>query len=812
MVGARGPRHTSSAPLFGGEEILEEVTRTLDRAREGHGQGVLLVGAGGAGKSHVLHAVMDRGLDRKFRVLSGRALPEELPPPFSLVRDLLGSASEEESWTPTDADGTAPLPIFLAPLGNEVAARPQATLAVPRATAALDDLERILAPLGRSTVEGLGAGREELLGRVSDYFRALARDRPLLLAIDDLHLADSSSLEFLQRFALDLPETPVVVVGTIGSGAEIPERTRPAFEALNHSPAFRSLPLRALTVPEVTQFVRWILGGRTPDPQDVLRWHAQTEGNPLFIEQLVRTVTGYGSTGARSPVANERDVTEILLARVRALGENERRVLTYAAVLGKEFAFSDFAAVAGLGEERLTESLDRLVQNGLLREKGDEVYEFVTEAVRASVYADLTETRRRILHLKAGLALEAKGDVRDSELARQFYLGRDNDRAVKYAVAAAQSATRAFAFETAVAHLARALEAERRRPERDVRAEMRFLTEEGRLLTEMGSLHRSEVVLTEAVGLARSRPGHDLELGRALLGLAQSRYERSEFPSAEALATEASALLTNVGTPRDLMAAHRVLGLAYWRRGDLGRAEVHQRAALEIAEQEGTPLEQGHALVDVANTMVRVGPARFDATLELYARAATLFADGEDHGARARVMMNRSVLEYGAGRVDEALADVTLAIDAAERSRSPIWIGYCHLNLAQWLAELGRTAEARAPLERAVQVLGPSGDRLGEEQIMMTRGMIAHADRRFDAAETSYQEALQLARSLHLTAEAAEMLLRLAQLSYDRGDDAEARQRLAEVRASTLLDHRPDFAPRVEALERSLASPPNPQR
>jgi tetratricopeptide (TPR) repeat protein len=798
--------------LFGREEILEEVDRLLAQAKEGHGQGLLLVGAGGAGKTHVLRAVVDRGIDREFRILSGRALPEELPPPFSLVRDLLGSMSEDDRGTPADAEGTFPLPVFLAPLGEAASARLRTPSALPQTTVAEDDLERILAPSGRTTIEGVRAGREKLLARVEEHFRNLARDRPLLIAIDDLHLADTSSLEFLWRFALDLPDTPAVVVATVGAGAEVPERTRTQLETLNRPPAFHSMSLRTLTVPEVTKFVRWILGDSAPDPQDILRWHAQTEGNPLFIEQLVRTVTGSGSTARRGLSTDGGDVTEILVSRVRALGEDDRRVLTYAAVLGKEFALSDLEAVAGLEVERITQSLDSLVQNGLLRKKGDDVYEFVTEAVRANVYAGLTETRRGILHRKAGMALEAKGHAGDSELARQFYLGRDNDRAVKYNVAAAQSATRAFAFDTAVTYLARALEAERRRPERDLRVEMRLLTEEGRLLTELGDLRRSEEVLDEAVRLTRSHPGHDLELGRALIGLAQSRYRRGEYPSAEVLATEAWSYLTVVGTMMDRMAVHRVLGVVYMRQGDLRRAEAHQRAALEIAEHEGSPIELGHALIDLANLMVPAGPVRLEPALELYARAANLFAEGGDDGARARVLMNRAVLEWMAGRTDDALKDLAPAIEAAERSRSPRWISYCYINLAQLQAELGHPELARPPLERAIQVSAPIGDGFADQQIVLTRGMIAHADRSFDTAEANYQESLNLAFKLHLPSEASEILLRMAQLSHDRGDDPRARARLAEARASGLLDHRPDFAPRVAALEQALSTPPNPER
>ena len=808
MAGPRATQGATSSPVFGREEVLEEVDRLLEQTSRGTGQGLFLTGTAGSGRSHLLRAATERAATRGYRTLSGRALPEELPPPFSLVRRLVGSLGEEEEGR---SNGRLPeaLPIFLVPLGEGTERPGRTGTAGERTSAAQDELDRILAPFGRSGIEGLGAGREVLLERVVDYFRTLARERPLLIAVDDLELADPSSLEFLERFARELPSVSAAVVATLDAGAVAPERIRPALEKLEHSPSFRSVPIRALTVAEATEFVRWVLGGRSPDAQDVLRWHAQTEGNPLFIEQLVRTATGLGPASRATPEGG-RSVAEILVARARSLPENDRRVLTYAAVLGKEFTFLDLSAVAGLEEERVTESLDHLVQRGLIREKGREVYEFVSEAVRTSVYADLTETRRRILHLKAGQALEAQGSGRESELARQFYLGRDNDRAVKYNVEAAETAIRAFAFETAVAHLARALEAERRRPERDPGTEMRLLTDEGRILSEMGNFRQSEEVLEDAVRLARAHSGRDLELGRALLGLADARQNRGEYASAEELATEAWALLTKVGARHDLMAAHRVLGVVHWRRGDLARAETHQRAALEIAKHEGSPAELGHSMVDVAITISPRGPSRLEPALELLSGAADLFAKIEDFSARARVLMDRAVLEHEAGRLDESLKDIALAIEAAERSRSPIWIGYCHLNLAQWEAVRGHPELARPALARAVQVLATSGDRLGEQQLELTRGMIAHAEGAYDQAEANYQEALRQARAIRLGTDALEAWVRLALLAHDRGDDEGSRGYVREILESGQLSHRSDLAAAIAGLERSLASPSPP--
>jgi tetratricopeptide (TPR) repeat protein len=803
MYAARGSRGTNPPPLFGREEILEEAGRLLDRTREGAGSGLLLSGPGGVGKTQLLNAIVEQAGKHGFTLLSGRALPEELPPAFSLLRELLasettrGAAPPPPVWTVTRASPVTPF------VTGETTRPAAATRPEPRPPS--DSLEQTLAPTGLTLVEGLAAGREELFARLGQHLLERARERPLLIAIDDLHFSDGSTLEFFRQFADELPKARVAFTATLAESADLPERTREAIETLSGVPGILTIPVRPLNMAEMEDFVRWILGGRTPDRNDVRRWHAQTDGNPLFVEQLVRMTTGYAAP-SNSSEGTAQGVTEMLLERVRGLGDRERRVLTYAAVLGKEFHFTNLSMVAGSGEERVTESLDRLVHDGLVREKGGEVYEFVSEAVRRDLYAGLTETRRRILHARAGRALEGKAGSSDSELARHFYLGRDDAKAVEYNLKAARAATRDFAFETAVSHVARALEAERRRPDRDLRMVIRLLTEQGRLLEEIGVLPRSDELLTEAVALARTETGADLELGRALLGLAQTRASRSEFESAEALATEAIERLEQVGNPHDLLAGHRVLGTVAWRRGEFERAEQHQRAAVEMAEREGTPLELGHALVDLGNALVPVGATRIDPALDLYRRAAALFETAGEYGARARVLMNQSVMEYHTGRPDDALRDIAKAIEAADRSRSPVWIGFCNLNLAQWQAERGHPELARGPLERGRQAIAAIGERLGDQQVVMTDGMIAEAERDYGAADAYYQVALAKARELQMPAEVSEMLFRLAHLAAERGERAEARRWLTEARASGVANFRPDFAGRLEQLEKAVGT------
>jgi tetratricopeptide (TPR) repeat protein len=813
VVGTTGPTR-GTAPVFGREDAVGEILRVLDGAREGLGQGLLLMGPGGIGKSHLLRVATDRARERGYRVLLGRALPEDLPAPLTLLREMLAaerSTPASYSGRSATAETGEDLPMYLVPFLDPGATLPYASrdAAGPERRSA-QEVDQILFPAGAGAGEAVGLGRQELIGRAADYLRGSARERPLLLAIDDLQFADGSSLDVVRHLSSELRSAPIAVIATVADGPQAPEATRPAIDELRRALAVRTVRLRPFGPNEVGEFVRWIQGGRDAPAADVLRWHAQTDGNPLFVEQIVRAITGYGGRepGREEPVG--RDVADMLRARYASMGAPERRLLAHAAVLGKEFSFADLVAVVGTPEERLTEELDRLVHGGLLRGRGGEVYEFVSEAVRVAVYSELTETRRRILHQKAGRALELRGSANDSELARHFYLGRDDGKAVEYNSKAAQEATRAYALDVAVSHLSRALEAERRRPDTSRRAQTRLLTEQGRLLNELGSLHRSEAAYTEALRLARTDPEAIRDLGLALLGLAQTRADKSDYASAASLAVEATEILERVGTPRDLIVAHRVLGVVSWRLGRLGEAEAHQRTALEIAERDGTPTEVGHALIDLANSMVPEGAARLDTALTLYGRAADLFASEDDQGARARVLMNRAMMYYAVDRVDESLADLHAAIEAAERSHSPIWIGYCYLNLAQIEAEQGRPVSARRALDRCVESVNPLGDRLASQQLAMARGMVAEAEGSYDAAAIHYADSLEQAKGLGTTAEATESLVHLAQIAHVLRDLPRARERLDEVRASGVLAHRADLRAKVHRLEIALGEDADP--
>ena len=225
-----------AVPLFGRAEVAEEVLRALQETRsQGSGRLLLLLGQGGIGKSTVLRAITATASSQGYSVLVGRCLPVETPRPFGLVEDLLRSA-QGVGRDRSRAGPTPTLPLYASVLESgpdDPAGPPASGFRDPVHTESeADHLLEVLA----NPVERIDADRSSLFGRLTDFLRALARDTPLFVGIDDVPFADESSLEFLRQLAAVLGETRIVVVATSQPLAEAPPRRSPSSRSSRPAP------------------------------------------------------------------------------------------------------------------------------------------------------------------------------------------------------------------------------------------------------------------------------------------------------------------------------------------------------------------------------------------------------------------------------------------------------------------------------------------------------------------------------------------------------------------------------------------------
>lgn len=779
----------SGRPFVGRVETVEALHRRFEDARAGTGGVTLLVGGTGVGKSALVAELVRDIRARGIRVLVGRALALDDPPPFSLIRSAVESAQDGPG---TGRDETPPLRAdpFL------IGFAPRIGDAVFGASVGIE--ERLLEALGETDERG-EMSRDRVLTGIAEQFLEFTRRGPTVLILEDLHRADESSLAAVEFLANQLQNRPLWILATSRPYASLSESGRARLEGFESSTHARRITLRPMTSGEVADYLRMNDPTREFSPEEVARRYSETGGNPLLLQQLDRRISSGSEARDRSG------------AGLPPLDEEAHRTLDVAAVLGAEFSFAILLRASGEDEERLAEAVDRLVGQGLLFERPGELLAFPEDRLREEAYGRLTESRRRLLHQRAGDALEAMGSADLTTiyaLARHFYLGRVDEKSVHYNRIAAEIADRALAPDVARDHLARALESQRDLNPDDRDGESELVLELARTTNELGRLQEAEGILRDFLDRSKEDP-RIAPRSRATLEIYLARVlsDRGDWRSAGEVATKvlSSPGLESQGLVR--LGAHRLLGEALFYEAHYPEALAQHTEEIRLAREAGN--ERATALGQARRAGVLAMMGQSDkAVAEAREAAAELERVGPAReSAQAHLFLG--VLIAGSHpsspRHEEAIAEFAEAIRLATKAQDPRREGWALFNTADILREAGQFEEASEKVQRARDILERIGDRFGLIQSIIVRGKIAIDRGEYDLAEADLLEAYRLVRELNAPADEVDVVLRLAQLSYARGDRASARRRVAELERQNLPALRPDVADDFERLRTALA-------
>ena len=429
MGGAGAAAWQARAPLFvGREEELAFLHDALRRAAAGRPGMVLVAGEAGVGKSRLAGRFAEQAARAGSLVAAGGAAPLTggALPYAPLLQALQALAGDHE-------------PTALGGRGVELAG--------------------VLAELTGDWPEGEGVqapevGRGRLFERLRAVLGLLGQTAAMLLVLEDLHWADSATLDVLAFVLRTLRGARLLVVGTYR--AEDPGELLAGWLAETRRwPEVGWLEPSRFTRAELAAQLAGLRGGPV-DSRVVAEVFDRSQGNPFFAEQLFAAGLG------RLPGL----LREVLLARVRQLSPAGQRLLQVAAAGGRWVCHDWLAAVAGGPDDELTGSLREAVDRGLLRitpmeQAGQEVYEFRHALLQEAVYGELLPAQRARLHgayASVLASLPAAVPQFAAELAEHWYRARQPGEALAWAVRAADRAERVYAHGEAVRHCERVLE------------------------------------------------------------------------------------------------------------------------------------------------------------------------------------------------------------------------------------------------------------------------------------------------------------------------------------------------------------------
>jgi tetratricopeptide (TPR) repeat protein len=776
-------------PFIGREVTVEALRRRFEDARSGRGGVTLLIGDTGLGKSALVSALLRDIRGRGARVLVGQAPVTEAPLPFSLVQSVIASAPDDPALR-TDHDppigGDQFLIGFAYPMGR-------ARLPTPFG---IED--RLLEVLGGSDDQGKSA-RQRILGEISARILDLTRYGPTVIVLEDLDRADESSLAAVEFFVEELRERPLWILATCRPSGALSEYGGARLEQFATATRAERVFLQGMTSRDVAEFLRSEDPSREFSREQVIRLHSESSGNPLLLQLL----------GRRS--AAREEVPHSMGAVPPPLDAEAQRTLDLAAVLGPGFSFALLLRASGAEEERLAEIMDRLIERQIIFERPGELYEFPEERLRQQAYAGLSEASRRGYHRRAGEALESIGSPDPGiiyALARHCYFGGMAGKSVQFNRLAAQIAELALAPDVARDHLARALESQITLGEETPDVEAELVLDLARVTEELGRLGEAEQILRQfldRMGTSGRLPPRTTATLEILL--ARVLTDRGDLPGASALA---SRVLESPGIEGFLPArigAHHQLGQGLYYGAHYAEALAHHTEELRLAREVGNPLVIARAMAWRVAALAMMGQ-----TVEAIAEAHELTIARDRLGsaresAQAHLFLGDILADARSPPHErgQALAEFAEAIRFAEKAQDPRRTAWALYKSAELLREKGRIEEARDNVQRACEIFGRIGDRVGLSVTIKVRGQIAMGQGAFDLAEVDLLESRRLLAGLHHALEEIEVVLRLGQLYQARGNSAGARGCVVELERWELPKARPDLEVDYSQLQRELA-------
>ena len=712
LKGAR--EHTSrmaqhSRPIVGRDLELAELRARVEQAAQGKGGLFEVEGEPGAGKSRLMQELLSQ-LPAGTRAVLGQCITygNQRPnvPIVDLVRDLFDSEPADSAVMSDAASSTEPGRIYLsALLGDETA------LAKTR-------------EMDPATVRG-----RTLQALVAYVMRRTERE-PLMLLVEDLHWADPSSLEFLSVLVDRLPDSRCLLVVTFRPGSD------PPWPAITRVGRIQLAPLQPA---DVQVLLAQLLAAAVLSPTQQTEVVARAEGNPFFLEELVRAAV---STGEQLP----GDVFDVLGARIDRLDEQDKRNLRTAAVIGREFSL-DLVEEVAAGARHRRARFDQLTALGFIEPTlVARRYRFVHALTQEVAYEGMLSGERKQLHtlVATRMAVRARDPEQDcDEIARHHLAGESPLLALPFLEMATVKAIRNHTLYAAHGYLIDAMrlfEAEAMTPERLTRCVVYLL--QAFPIFHFLHKHREYAGLLERYAPKIEALDVPAVLGPFLAQRGHRSWVAGNYTEAEALLQRAIPLCLAENDPVSAAHASTMLTWLYANRGECATGEHYGLQALRYLEQIPVPLFLTFANVGLMFCAAFRG--RWSAALKYAERARDVGLVAHDDGMASFGGAFLAWVMYERG--DDAAA-VTEAQTALAIAPTNYFKGWSATYMAAAMARLGQAEDAMGILEQAVGYAEHAGHISGYTLVALIRGEARIYAGQFDQA----QQEMGALRALALT-------------------------------------------------------------
>ena len=799
-----------SSPIVGRDKEYSLLESSLLNLKQGHGQIITLIGEAGLGKSRLIeeaHTNIGDQPEESIRWVYSRGISYESARPYSLFVQTL-----RQVCNVSDDD---PLEIIQSKLAERFI-----NLDLDQQTRVSRIVELLLSDHTKQEDSGTPlegeALKREIFDSVLNVWQSLASKKPMVLVFDDLHWADSSSVELLLHLFQLTDHYPIVFLCAFR-----PHRSSPAWQMKTSAEVefphrYLEISLAPLSEIDSGQLVDNLLA-ISDLPSDLRKTILRkSEGNPFFLEEVVRTLIDSGmimqdETGLRwletadyEKIDIPDNLQALLLARIDRLESESRRLLQLASVVGRVFYYQVLQSIADV-VENLDDQLVILQRMELIEETSripEREFTFRSELTRDAVYQSILRRQRRMYHRKVGEAIENLFQDKLTEEAHQlafhFNAARDYPRAFKYYQIAGDQSFKLFANQEAGDHYQRAIEIALKLNVPSVQL-ARLYNSRGRALELLNQYDQALDNYEELEELGRSRNDRSLEL--ASLVPQTTIYSTPTVKFDPQIGTELSRrALTLAIELRDYQAEAKTLWslmlIQTFADGDLEKAITYGEQGLRTAREHRLQEEMAYIQHDLARPYMRVG--RLKDAWQAYENSQNYWREVNNLPMLADNLASLSESYYTAGDFERSMAYAEEGLGISKQIGNVWGQAYNNFVIGPILLERGDIDAALVALNNTLNLSKQANFAAGVVATQMIKAWLYTMFGDLESADQIQNQILSFVnhyesfRPLYLVAQAQHKLF--------SGEQAEALEIFEEIGPSYRTDSELIFHPYIYTL------------
>lgn len=651
----------------------------------------------------------------------------------------------------------------------------------------IDDLMQPLITSGK--YDGIFYGKENprakrnlLFENVTMGLSRQAKEKSTLLCLEDLQWADPSTLAMMHYVARNTTKNGILIIGTyrpedVSVDSRMGHPLNDTLQLMNRESLYDKIDLGRLTEEDTVAMVKSMLGGTEFSAEFNTRIFEETEGNPLFVRELIESLLEDGiirkDDGSWMLTRDLEDdaipsrIHDVILRRLNRVQDLEKKVMDYASIIGEVFSSTTLATALQIERLQLLETLRTLEQTHRLIHSHTGDYKFDHVKIKEVLYNEIPLELRMEYHSIVAESIERlnKDDIDRviGDLAFHYYQCRKKEKAVQYLAKAAEKAKNDYSNEEAIEFYNKLLEFEE-----DTDKRMGIFDYLGDIYSLTGEVEKSTESYERELELVKDRR----KRAEIMVNIGRNHSYIAELDMALKVLNEAWDIVKNEGCKEEGNVINTI-GIVYKFREEPERALEFHRKGLEIYQK----VDYQRGIAGTSNNIGIILTAMWEheESMKYFERSleiSEMIGDLEYVGIH---LGNMGMVFYHLERFNKAIEYFKRSLEVSEKIGHQRQIGGQLLNIGNTLQMLGEYDETEDYLNRSLEISRKIQDRRLESVVLSNLGLLGLSTGRYDVAIGLFQESIEIDENIGNLDDLGYSFRGLAEIRLRQGNLEEAR-------------------------------------